>query len=223
VGNSTEINLDINVKQIQKKKEAFMKKIIVTGFEPFGKEDVNPSWQAVKNARVDEKFVSKLLLPVVFAEAFEVLKKEMDSCTPDYVIMFGQAGGRTDISLERIAVNFDDATIPDNNGNTPFGKIEEQSPYDGLFSSLDIYGIVKMLRDKKIPASISNSAGNYVCNNLFYRCASYIRQKSLSVKSGFIHVPYSAEQAAAKAGVPFMPIDLITKAVEEIICFHTGS
>ncbi|HPA94318.1 MAG TPA: pyroglutamyl-peptidase I [Petrotogaceae bacterium] len=199
-----------------------MKKIIVTGFEPFGKEDVNPSWQAVKSARVDEKFVRKLLLPVVFAEAFEALKKEMESCPSDYVIMFGQAGGRTDISLERIAVNFDDATIPDNNGSTPFGKIDEQSPYDGLFSSLDIYGLVKILREKKIPASISNSAGNFVCNNLFYKCACYIKQNNLPVKSGFIHVPYSAEQAAVKAGVPFMPIDLITRAVEEIICFHTG-
>ncbi len=194
-------------------------KVLITGFDPFGNEQINPSYQAVQLLELENKEIElvKKELPTVFAGSIKVLDRTIKEVKPDIVIATGQAGGRYDISVERVAINLIDAGIPDNDGAQPLDEKIFKDGENAYFSSLPIKAIVKKLREKKIPASVSNSAGTYVCNNLFYAMLYLIDRKYPDIKGGFVHVPYLPEQVLTKRNTPCMSLNDIVTALQIIV------
>lgn len=194
-----------------------MKKVLLTGFSPFGGEKVNPALEAVKqfqNKTLEGVQVTVLEIPTAFRKSLEILRHGIEETTPDVVICVGQAGGRSEISLERVAINVDDARIPDNEGNQPIDTpIVEDGPV-AYWSTLPIKAIVQNIRKAGIPAAVSNTAGTFVCNHLFYGLAHLIATRFPSVRGGFIHIPYLPEQAVNHPGQPSMSLDTIVKGLE---------
>ncbi len=195
-------------------------KIIVTGFQPFGGETVNPSYEAV---RLLENYISnaeiiKLELPVVFDKAAKILNEKIDETNPLAVICVGQAGGRTSISVERVAINLIDSSIKDNDGNQPIDKKITIDGENAYFSTLPIKAIATLVRENGIPCSISNSAGTYVFNELMYQVLYHINKNKLKTKAGFIHVPFSCEQVSAKeSSYASMTVENISKGIKHAI------
>lgn len=194
-------------------------RVLITGFEPFGGEIVNPALEAVMKIenKLDHIDVIKAKLPVVFHQSISVLKQLIESHNPNVVICVGQAGGRTSITLERVGINVDDARIPDNKGNTPVDqKINPDGP-DAYFSSLPIKAIVSAINESGIPASVSNTAGTYVCNHILYGLCDLIASSFLNIKGGFMHVPFAPEQVVKNPGQPSMSVENIVSAIETAI------
>lgn len=205
-----------------------MKKILLTGFEPFDQEITNPSWEAVRT--LDGKILTKpnthtgahygvvvAQLACEFYVATEKLHALLATHQPEIVICVGQAGGRADISVERIAINIDDARIPDNAGNQP---IDEAVVADGpaaYFSSLPIKAIVHNLRQQGIPANVSQTAGTYVCNHIFYGLMHYAHTHASPKQAGFIHIPYLPEQASHHPGTPSMFLQNLIFSLESAL------
>ncbi len=204
-----------------------MRKVLVTGFEPFGGERVNPSWEVVKQLGDLELSGAQIVvrqLPCVFGKAIEALNAAIDDVHPEMVLCVGQAGGRSDFSVERVAINIDDARIPDNEGNEPVDAAIVADGPAAYFSSLPIKTIVNGLRESGIPASISQTAGTYVCNHVMYGLMHRLAQPSCNVvKGGFIHIPYLPEQAAKHPGEPSMSVHTVMNALELTIAIalHT--
>lgn len=195
-------------------------KILVTGFEPFNHELINPSCEAVKQLpdHIGSAEIAKAEIPVSFALSGSVLKEAIMACRPDLVLCVGQAGGYAGIAVERIAVNLQDASLPDNDGAQPQDQPVAADGPAAYFSSLPVKKIVAALQADGIPAFLSNSAGTYVCNHLMYTLLYLIHHESRPMRGGFIHVPYSMEQAAAKTPLPpSMELQQITRALERII------
>lgn len=195
-------------------------KFLVTGFDPFGGESVNPAWQAVEKLppNIAGHSIHTLMIPTVFYKSIEVLIHGIVQHQPDVVLCVGQAGGRFDISLERIAINIDDARIPDNEGNQPIDTPIYEQGENAYFSNLPIKRIVAALKEQGIPASVSNTAGTFVCNHLIYALLYHMDKKLINVKyAGFIHVPYIPEQVVDKPNTPSLELSRITKALECII------
>ena len=193
-----------------------MKKILVTGFEPFHNSSSNPTKEIVKI--LEQKEIDGLItvvLPVEFQTCWKRLKDLIDKEKPELVIALGQAEGRSQITPERIANNLDDAKIPDNAGSQPRNRAIIEGGPDGLFSTLPIDEIVKLLNDENIPTAVSLSAGTYVCNHLFYSLQYHC--KELGIKSGFIHVPLMESQAEEFPGLPVMPLEIMVKGIQKII------
>ncbi|KPU63510.1 pyrrolidone-carboxylate peptidase [Thermococcus sp. EP1] len=190
-------------------------RVLITGFEPFGGEKINPSWEAVKDLpeKIDGVKVLKKELPVSFKGVKEKLPQIINKTMPDIVILTGQAGGRTNITIERVAINIMDSKKEDNDGYKPEDEpIFKEAPA-AYFSTLPIKRIVKALRNNKIPATISNSAGTYVCNTAMYVALHHIAINNLNIKAGFIHVPYIPEQVLEKPQ-PSMSLEMIRRALE---------
>lgn len=194
-------------------------KALITGFEPFDKEEINPSWEAVSSLHnnIDDIEIIKLKLPTVFKKSYEKLFDSLENIKPDIVICVGQAGGRYEISLERVAVNIDDAGIKDNEGNQPIDEIIFNDGENAYFSRLPIKRIKEELNKISIPSAVSNTAGTFVCNHIMYSLLYYIKKNNLNIKGGFIHVPYITEQILDKPNTPYMTKDMIVKALEVII------
>ncbi|ANF22367.1 pyroglutamyl-peptidase I [Thermococcus piezophilus] len=193
-------------------------KVLITGFEPFGGEKINPSWEAVRRLP-DEIAGAELIkrqLPVTFRGVRELLPRLIVETKPDLVILTGQAGGRPNITVERVAINVMDSTMPDNEGFVPEDEpIFERAP-DAYFATLPVKSIVKALREAKIPAAVSNTAGTYVCNTAMYTALHTIAVAGMETKAGFIHVPFVYEQALDKPG-PSMALETIVRAYEVAI------
>ncbi|WP_418965004.1 pyroglutamyl-peptidase I [Cetobacterium sp.] len=191
-------------------------KVLITGFDPFGGESINPAWEAVKAMEnsLDGIEVIKLQIPTVFKKSAEKLFAGIEEHRPDVVICIGQAGGRYDISVERVAINMDDGRIPDNEGYQPIDTPVYEDGENAYFATLPIKGIVEEIKLAKIPASVSNTAGTYVCNHIMYSLLYYISKNNLNIKGGFIHVPYITEQVVDKKNMPYMEVSTITKALE---------
>lgn len=190
-------------------------RVLVTGFEPFGGEKINPSWEAVKDLpeKMNGVKVLKKELPVSFKGVKEKLPQIINETLPDIVVLTGQAGGRTNITIERVAINIMDSKKEDNDGYKPEDEpIFKEAPA-AYFSTLPIKRIVKALRNNKIPATISNSAGTYVCNTAMYVALHHIAINNLNIKAGFIHVPYIPEQVLEKPQ-PSMGLEMIRRALE---------
>lgn len=194
-------------------------KVLVTGFEPFGGEEINPALEAVKMLKdeIAGAKIVKLELPTVFVKSREKLEAALEKERPDIVICVGQAGGRDKISIERVAINIDDAGIPDNEGNQPVDKAIFEGGDVAYFSKLPIKRIVNKLKENKIPAEISNSAGTYVCNHIMYSLLYNIDKKYPNMKGGFIHIPYIPEQVIDKRMAPSMSLDYIVKGLTIVI------
>lgn len=193
-----------------------MKTVLITGFEPFGGEQVNPSWEVVSrldNAIIAGCRVVARQLPCVFGESLTVLNAAIDALSPSLVLAVGQAGGRADITLERVAINVDDARIPDNRGRQPVDEpIVAQGPA-AWFSTLPIKAMVAAMREAGVPASVSQTAGTFVCNHVMYGLLHKLNARP-EVKGGFIHIPYLPEQAAAHPGAPSMAAATVRQALE---------
>ena len=203
--------------------------VLITGFEPFRKEKVNPSWEVCKrlleegvenktrakrNSEKESIFIEVRQLPVVFDEASKKALEYFTEIEPGIVLHLGEAGGRTHITVERIAVNCDDASIEDNKGQKRDDQIIELEGDDGLFTTIPVKKIVKAIKKAGIPAAVSNSAGTYLCNHVLYRTLNHVRTGSLPVKVGFIHLPYLPQQAVDKPDKASMSLDLMVEAVK---------
>lgn len=194
-----------------------MKKVLVTGFEPFGGEEINPSYEAVQKLneyKGNDYELYTAEIPTVFHKSLEKIGNLLDDIKPDITICVGQAGGRSDISLERIAINIDDARIGDNEKNEPIDQKIVPEGKNAYFSSLPIKAIVRELRSYNIPASVSNSAGTFVCNHVMYGLLHFIDNNYPEMRGGFIHVPYIPEQVLDKKGKPSMSLVNITEALK---------
>lgn len=196
-----------------------MRTVLITGFEPFDGEAVNPSWEVVShldNAIIGGCRVVARQLPCVFGAALEELNAAIDALSPTLVLCVGQAGGRSDISVERVAINVDDARIPDNRGNQPVDTPIVANGPAAWFSSLPIKAIVSALREAGIPASVSQTAGTFVCNHVMYGLLHKLSGIP-EAKGGFIHIPYLPQQAAAHPGAPSMAEQTVRQGLEKAI------
>lgn len=186
-----------------------MKKVLITGFEPFGGASINPALEAVKQLEAisfTNATVVTCQVPVARFKAIDTVISAIEYHQPDIVITIGQAGGRAAITPERIAINIDDFRITDNDGNQPTDQpVIEQGP-DAYFSTLPIKAITLALQQQGIPCQVSNTAGTFVCNHLFYGIQHYLRDSN--TKHGFIHIPLLPEQAPA-GDQPSMSLDTI--------------
>lgn len=194
--------------------------ILLTGFEPFGGETVNPSWAAARSAarllQSEGLDVQALELPCVFGDSATLLEEALERYRPELVVCAGQAGGRPRISLERVAINCDDARIPDNAGNRP---VDEPVVRDGpaaYFTSLPVKAALAALTARNIPAEVSQTAGTYVCNHVFYALMHALRLRP-GTRGGFVHVPYEDSQVSAGSGTPSLPAQQMAAALAVVV------
>ena len=186
-------------------------KIIVTGFDPFGGEKINPSIECVKSLpEVEGVELIRLELPTVFKESAKRLNEVINEVKPDAVLSVGQAGGRPGITMERIAINVDDARIPDNISQQPIDETIQTEGAAAYFSTLPIKRIVKAIREEGIPVEVSNSAGTFVCNHIMYQALFAAEKAEKPFKAGFMHIPFIPEQTTDK---PSLPLEESTKAL----------
>lgn len=193
------------------------KKILVTGFDPFGGEPVNPAFEVLKF--LDGKTLGGLLvvtreIPTVRHKSVETLKKAVADINPSLIITVGQAGGRLEITPERVAINTDDYRIPDNEGNQPVDEPIVKGAPSAYFTSLPVKAMVAAIKKAGIPASVSNSAGTFVCNHIFYGLMHLLAEEGNKRRGGFIHIPYMTAQAARLGGQPSMSIESIAQGLE---------
>ena len=189
-----------------------MKKLLITGFDPFGGAAVNPSWQAVRQLpdRVGDFELCKLEIPTVFDLATRVVLKKAAQFRPDVILCVGQAGGREAVTPERIGVNIRDARIADNAGNQPKGEFVASDGPAAYFATVPVEKMAEAMEQAGIPATVSNSAGAFVCNDTLYGILHHYA--GTEVRCGFIHVPYIPEQ-----GSPSMELEQITHALAAAI------
>lgn len=194
---------------------------LVTGFDPFGGEAINPAQliaQALHGEVIAGHRIVGAILPTEFGAAPAVLEKLIARHRPALVLALGQAGGRDGISLERVAVNLIDARIPDNAGVQPVDACIVDNAANAYFSTLPVKAMLQRLRAAGVPAALSQTAGTFVCNQVFYALMHALRRRR--ARGGFVHVPYLPEQAARHAGAPSMPLDAMVGAVR--LCLETA-
>lgn len=196
-------------------------KILLTGFDPFGGESINPSWEVVRRIpkKIKDVEIKGIQIPTVFQKSFEVLKKEIESFNPDVVICVGQAGGRQGITPERIAINIDDARIADNEENQPIDFPIQKDGESAYFSTLPIKAMVDKMIAAGFSASVSNTAGTFVCNHIMYQVLYYASKNYPTLKAGFIHVPFLPEQVKDKNQFPSMELEEMVHALT--LCVET--
>ena len=190
-----------------------MKTVLLTGFEPFSGAKVNPSGEIVRGLHgrvIAGHRVEGVVLPCVFGASVRELRKALRRARPALVIALGQAGGREGVTPERVAINVDDARIADNAGRRPVDRPVVRGGPAAYWSTLPVKAIVAALRRRRIPASISQTAGTFVCNHVFYGLMHALRRQP-RVRGGFIHVPFLPEQAGRKQ--PGLPLATLTMAV----------
>lgn len=192
-------------------------KILISGFQPFGGEAINPSIEAVKRLpkEIDGHDVIGIEIPVEQYTSLKVLEDTIKIHQPNVVICVGQAGGRSDISIERIGINVDDYRIADNAGNSPIDETIVKDGPDAYFSTLPIKAIVSEIRKEGIPAEVSNSAGTYVCNHVMYGVSHMLRDTN--IRSGFVHIPFLPQQVSDKPQYASMTLEVIVQALTIMI------
>lgn len=189
-----------------------MRKLLITGFDSFGGERINPAWEAVKllPEHLGDFVLCKLQIPTVFGKAAAQVLEAAEEIRPDVILCIGQAGTRAAVTPERIAVNIRDARIPDNAGNQPRGEFVVPGAAAGYFATVPVEKMARAIQDAGLPGTVSNSAGAFVCNDTLYLLLH--RYDGTETKVGFIHVPWLPEQ-----GTPNLPIEQTVKALEEAI------
>lgn len=189
-----------------------MKKLLITGFDPFGGESINPSWEAVRllPKTIGDFELCKLQIPTVFTLAAETVLKKAEEIHPDVIICVGQAGGRAAVTPERIGINIRDARITDNAGAAPKDEPIVPGGPDGYFSTLPVKAMIAAINKAGLPGAISNSAGTFVCNDVLYTLLHHYR--GTSIRCGFIHVPFLPQQ-----GTPSLALEDTAKALEAAI------
>ena len=200
-----------------------MKRVLLTGFEPFAGASLNPSEQivnALKARQIEGVELHTAVLPVVFTESSELLRHLIKLHNPDVVICLGQAEGRREISFERVAINLDDARLADNAGRTNIDQAIVEGGPDARFTTLPVKAMVTAVRAEGISAGLSTTAGTFVCNHIFYAMQHALAETP--VKSGFIHVPLMTEQADDFTGLPTMPLEQQVRAIEIAVRVAAG-
>lgn len=198
-------------------------KILVTGFDPFGGEPINPAIESVKRLpdNIAGAEIIKLEIPTVRKKSLEKIEKAINEHNPDIILSIGQAGGRFDISIERVGINLDDFRIPDNEGNQIIDEPIFPDGENSYFVKLPVKAMVQNVQKNNIPASVSYTAGTFVCNHVLYGVMYLIEKKYKGKKSGFIHIPFLPQQVVDKKNMPSMELDTIVKgltaAIEAIV------
>ena len=195
-------------------------KILVTGFDPFGGESVNPAYEAVKLLPdvIGGAEIFKLEIPTVFSLSGPAVEEGIRKYQPDVVICVGQAGGRASISVEKVAINFVDARIPDNNGEQPLDEPLQADGPAAYFATLPVKAMVQHVKEAGLPCYLSFTAGTYVCNSIMYNVLYMCEKRYPGIRAGFIHVPYACGQVIDKANTtPSMPLETIAKSLEYAI------
>ena len=193
-------------------------KLLLTAFTPFDGEKINPALEAVKlvKDKIGNLLIVKLEVPTVFGKSIDTVREAIEREKPDFVLSIGQAGGRAEITPERVAINLDDARIPDNEGNQPIDEPVFPDGENAYFSTLPVKAMVEAIRKEGLPSSLSNSAGTYVCNHLMYGVLYYLDKRPV-IKAGFIHVPYIPEQTKNKKEMPALELSEIVRGLEAAI------
>ena len=188
------------------------KRLLITGFDPFGGASINPAWESVKQLpdRVGDFVLCKQMIPTVFTKAARDVLIQAESFRPDVILCVGQAGGRGAVTPERIAVNIRDAKIPDNAGNQPVGDFVVPEGPAAYFATVPVTDMAEAICAAGLPGAVSNSAGAFVCNDVMYTLLH--RFAGTETRVGFIHVPYLPEQ-----GSPSLPLEQITAALTAAI------
>lgn len=195
-------------------------KLLITAFEPFGGEAVNPAQLAVQRLpdRIGAVQLVRLSVPVEFGRSAAVVCEAIDAHRPDAVLCVGQAGGRAAITPERVAINCDDARIPDNAGAQPVDVPVAADGPAAYFATVPVKAMVTAIRAAGLPAALSNTAGTYVCNHLMYGVLHHLARTAPAVRAGFIHLPYMTEQTADKpAGTPALPLEQLVRGLEAAV------
>lgn len=204
--------------------------VLLTGFAPFGGESDNPSWDAVRlldGEVIAGHRIATRSLSVAFDQSLRELDDAISALRPALVLCVGQAGGRAQLSIERIAINVDDARIPDNLGAQPIDRAIAADGPAAYFSDLPIKAMLAAVRASGVPAEISQTAGTYVCNHVFYGLMHRLHERddTVGVRGGFVHIPYSPAQAAQHPGVPSLAIETVAHglrvALETALTTHT--
>ena len=195
-----------------------MRKILVTGFEPFDGNTVNPSMEIVRSLpeQIGDMCIIKRILPVKYGQAAEEAIRIAEEVQPDVIICFGLAGGRLEITPERVAINVMDGRIPDHAGQQPVDEPIDPKGENAYFSTLPVKSMVEELKTAGFPAAVSNTAGTFVCNALMYRMLAYTEGLDREVLCGFVHFPY-CEEMEKPEGVFAMRLEDEIKAAETII------
>lgn len=192
------------------------RKILVTGFQPFGGESMNPAWEAVRRLpdTIGDATVTKVEVPVVFGRGPEAVERAVEEVEPDLVLCVGQAGGRAKITPEFVGINYADARIPDNDGYQPVAERIVDGGPDAYFATLPVKAMVQAMREAGVPAEVSYTAGTYVCNDVMYSLLHTLATRHPGVRGGFLHVPYATEQAThLPASTPSMSVDDMARGI----------
>lgn len=191
-------------------------KLLLTAFDPFGGDSINPAQEAVKLVadRIGSVDVVKVEVPTVFGKSVATVAAAIEREKPDAVLCIGQAGGRFDMTPERVAINLDDARIPDNEGNQPIDTPIFADGAPAYFTTLPIKSMVAKIRQAGIPASVSNTAGTFVCNHLMYGVLYTLAKGYPGVRGGFMHVPFVTGQVVNRPSTPSLALSDIVKGIE---------
>lgn len=195
-------------------------KLLLTGFDPFGGEPINPAWETVKRVsdQVGDVEVVKLMVPTVFYKSIDTVAAAIEKEKPDAVLCIGQAGGRFDLTPERVAININDARIPDNEGNQPLDGPVFEDGETAYFATLPIKAMAEEIRKAGVPASVSNTAGTYVCNHLMYGVLYTLANKYPDVRGGFMHVPFITSQVINRKPIaPSLSLEQIVTGIEAAV------
>ena len=194
-------------------------KILLTAFDPFGGESVNPAQEAVEAVAdtIEGATIVKCVVPTVFGKSIETVYEAMKKEQPDVTLCIGQAGGRVGLTPERVAINLNDARIADNEGNQPLDNPIFEDGDTAYFTSLPAKAMVEKIKAAGVPASVSYTAGTFVCNHLMYGVLYYISKEFPEMRGGFMHVPFLHEQVMNKKDTPSLSKEDIVKGIEAAI------
>lgn len=194
-------------------------KLLLTAFDPFGGEKINPALEAVKlvKDKIGDVEVVKQEVPTVFVKSVNTVKEAIEKEKPDVVLCIGQAGGRFDLTPEKVAINYDDARIKDNEGNQPLNQPIFEDGDTAYFSTLPVKAMVEEIKKAGIPASVSYTAGTFVCNHLMYGVLYTLNKYYPEIKGGFMHVPFITEQVMDKRNTPSLTLNQIVTGIEAAI------
>ncbi|HVJ66936.1 MAG TPA: pyroglutamyl-peptidase I [Caulifigura sp.] len=194
--------------------------VLVTGFEPFGGESENPSQSIARELAgrtIADRLVASEILPCVYGESIKALKAAIRRHRPELVICLGQAGGRAGLTIERVALNLDDAPIPDNAGQRPIDQPISRTGPAASWSTLPVKAVARAIAMAGIEASVSHTAGTFVCNHVFYGLMQTLKRRP-GIRGGFIHVPFLPEQSERQGrNAPFMLLSQMVRGVEMAI------
>ncbi len=195
-------------------------KVLITGFDPFGDQPINPAYEAVKKlpATIAGAQIIKLEIPTVDQKGLAKVIEQIEIDQPDVVINVGQAGGRFNISPEKVAINFNNFRIKDNEGNQPLNQQISETGETAYFTTLPVNKMVEEMQKAGIPSTVSYTAGTFVCNQVMYGVLEYITKNQLPIRAGFIHIPYMMEQACKIGNVASLSLDTLASGLE--ICIE---